>query len=418
MTNCSVQIYQNALRVEFLPRDDVIGRINSLGDLFLEWFLFDCSKEQTIQEFLVDEQIDDLFTPEDYLVLIFGDAYLDDVLCKLVRDILPFPVLYKTIIKLNRCAQKNAQIICSAPESADKHLDLLKQKKQQKNAERYRRYYENNKDKINERHRKYYVNNKDKFAARNRGNYLRNRELFLEQQRIYYTQNRDRIIARNKDYYKKNKEKIAEANKQYRINHKSEIAEYKHKYYATNKDKIIEYKREYREKNKETIAQKKKEYRLANREKVSRHKHEYYLDNKDKILNKNKIYRIANKEKIAQKRKEYRLVNREKLILQKREQYQKRLDEYTQKCPVTQFIEYVRQNNIAEFLSHYTVRARGSSLCLSKCKNGVRNCPLCANDLTDEQMRDACPVSSVFQFDNACDRIRVFVEKNKEVQRG
>ncbi len=358
MTNYSAQIYQNALRVEFLPRDDVIGRINSLGDLFLEWFLFDCSKERTLQEFLVDEQIDDLFTPEDYLALIFGDAYLDYVLCKLVRDILPFPVLYKTIIRLNRCVQKNAQIICSTPESTDKHLDLLKQKKQQKSAECCRRYYE------------------------------------------------------------KNKEKIAEANKQYRINHKSEIAEYKHKYYETNKDKIIEYKREYREKNKETIAQKKKEYRLANREKVSRHKHEYYLDNKDEILNKNKIYRIANKEKIAQKKKEYRLVNREKLILQKKEQYQKCLDEYTQKCPVTQFIEYVRQNNIAEFLLHYTVRARGSSLCLSKCKKGVRNCPLCANDLTDEQMRDACPVSSVFQFDNACDRIRVFVEKNKEVQRG
>ena len=359
--NQSVNIYQDGLRVSYLHSSQIIGRIESLAELFLEWFLFDCSEPQSIQDFLVDNQITDLFAPDDFLAVIFGDAYLEDRLCELVCKILPFSVLHDTIFKLNYSASIGAKFVCCAEEGVNKHFELLKQ--------------ENNKDKIMERHRKYYANNKSKFAERNRQCYVLNREKILEQQRVYYMQNRDEILARNKIY---------------------------------------------REVNKEKIAQNKKEYRLENIEKISQHKHEYYLDNKDKILSKNKIYREANKEKIAQNKKEYRIKNREKLILQKKEHYQKRLDEYMQKCPVAQFVEYIRQNNLAEFNMYYTARTRGASICLSLCKQGVKNCPLCANDLTDEQMRATCPVVSVFNLENAYERIRAFVKdiKNNELQHG
>lgn len=418
--NQSVNIYQDGLRVSYLHSSQIIGRIESLAELFLEWFLFDCSEPQSIQDFLVDNQITDLFAPDDFLAVIFGDAYLEDRLCELVCKILPFSVLHDTIFKLNYSASIGAKFMCCAEEGVNKHFELLKQEKAQKDKERYHKYYENNKDKIMERHRKYYANNKSKITERMRQSYIINREKILEQQRVYYMQNRDEILARNKIYREVNKEKIVATQKLYYINHKSDIAEYKHAYREKNKERIAEYKREYREANKEKIAQKKKEYRLENIEKISQHKHEYYLDNKDEILSKNKIYREANKEKIAQNKKEYRIKNREKLILQKKEHYQKRLDEYMQKCPVAQFVEYIRQNNLAEFNMYYTARTRGASICLSLCKQGVKNCPLCANDLTDEQMRATCPVVSVFNLENAYERIRAFVKdiKNNELQHG
>jgi hypothetical protein len=371
----SVNLYQDGLRVSYLPSSQIIGRIESLAELFLEWFLFDCSEPQSIQDFLVDNQITDLFASDDFLAVNFGDAYLEDRLCELVCKILPFSVLHDTIFKLNYSASIGAKFMCCAEDGVNTHFELLKQEKAQKDKERYHKYYENNKDKIMERHRKYYANNKSKITERMRQSYILNREKILEQQRAYYMQNRDEILARNKIY---------------------------------------------REVNKEKIAQNKKEYRLENIEKISQHKHEYYLDNKDEILSKNKIYREANKEKIAQNKKEYRIKNREKLILQKKEHYQKRLDEYMQKCPVAQFVEYIRQNNLAEFNMYYTARTRGASICLSLCKQGVKNCPLCANDLTDEQMRATCPVVSVFNLENAYERIRAFVKdiKNNELQHG
>lgn len=152
-----------------------------------------------------------------------------------------------------------------------------------------------------------------------------------------------------------------------------------------------------------------KKYYQQNKEKISERAKKYYQQNKDKSAKRYKVYYDKNKESIKERKN---MRHRARII----ETMKGKSDNtrYSVMCPVSQFIEYVRTENTAEFLEHYDARVRGASECIKYCKFSKRNgqnCPLCDKDLSDEQMRATCPVSSAFRFNNACDRIRVFIKK-------
>lgn len=167
--------------------------------------------------------------------------------------------------------------------------------------------------------------------------------------------------------------------------------------------------KKYYQQNKEKILAKAKLYYQQNKEKISERAKEYYQQNKDKSAKRYKVYYDKNKEDIKERKN---MRHRARIIETMKDKSNNA--KYSVMCPVSQFIEYVRTENTAEFLEHYDARVRGTSECIKYCKFSKRNgqnCPLCEKDLSDEQMRAACPVSSAFRFDNACDRIRVFVKK-------
>ena len=92
--------------------------------------------------------------------------------------------------------------------------------------------------------------------------------------RKYYKDNKERMneLARkyNKKYTRENKDKIRERYKQYCQNNKEKIRERAKQYYQDNKEKFKEYRRE----NKERL----KQYREENKEKLRRYIEQYHRE--------------------------------------------------------------------------------------------------------------------------------------------
>ena len=75
----------------------------------------------------------------------------------------------------------------------------------------------------------------------------------------YYQLNKKVIAEKNKKRYEENKEKIKDYQKEYEKNNKDKIAEKNKKHYEDNKEKIKDYQKEYRKDNKEKNKEKIKE---------------------------------------------------------------------------------------------------------------------------------------------------------------
>lgn len=71
--------------------------------------------------------------------------------------------------------------------------------------------------------------------------------------------NTDKNKEKSKDYYENNKETILEKQKQYREDNREQIKEHKKQYREDNKEKIKENDKKYYEKNKDKILEKMKE---------------------------------------------------------------------------------------------------------------------------------------------------------------
>mgnify|MGYP005997399113 CR=1 FL=1 len=88
-----------------------------------------------------------------------------------------------------------------------------------------------------------------------------------EYMRKWYQENKEKINERHKQYYQKNKEKILENQKQnrkqYRLENKEKIKERKRRWYQENRERILEHKKQYNLENKEKRKEYQKQYRLA-----------------------------------------------------------------------------------------------------------------------------------------------------------
>ena len=85
------------------------------------------------------------------------------------------------------------------------------------NPEAYKKYYEENKDRLNKRKKQYRLNNLEEVREKDR--------------------NRDRSESR-KEYYEKNKEALKEKRKLYKLNNRDKINEYQNKRYKKSREGV------------------------------------------------------------------------------------------------------------------------------------------------------------------------------------
>lgn len=107
--------------------------------------------------------------------------------------------------------------------------------------ESLRKYNEKNKEKM----RLYYLENKKELKEKQRNYYLDNADELKEKQRKYHNNNKLICNKKSKEYYKENKDSIKVQAKEYREKTKLNKRDYDKKYRLENKDKVNTTKRVY-----------------------------------------------------------------------------------------------------------------------------------------------------------------------------
>lgn len=122
------------------------------------------------------------------------------------------------------------------------------------------------------------------------------KECKREYNKKYWKENKEKLQKQNAKYYKNNKEKFAEQHKAYREKNKEELLKYNRDYYEENKEKLLEQKKEYYQKNRDEKLKYREGHYKANRDKLIKYARGYYKDNKDKIAEYSKGYRENNRD--------------------------------------------------------------------------------------------------------------------------
>lgn len=198
-------------------------RITTLGEVFLEYYLFDASAPKSISEFLQDEKLDDIFMPQQIMDLMCGTAYLNDDFIVLLHANLPFEISLGRLHKLNTNA-KNSGAIEIMPHDinlAHKEEQLKQEKVRRAKAEYNRRYREKYAAEIKAHQKELYQKNRAEYQAKARARYYKNREANNIKSREYYQKNYVACSARDKKYYQDNRDYILARNQRYRTTHPS-----------------------------------------------------------------------------------------------------------------------------------------------------------------------------------------------------
>ena len=140
----------------------------------------------------------------------------------------------------------------------------------------------------------------------------------------YHQDNKEKDAEKDKKYYQNNKDRILEHKKQYQQENKESIAERKKQTYQRNKEKILEERRQYYQKNKESIDERKKLYNQMNKDKIALNKKQYYQNNKDNLAERSRERYKNNREHILEQTKQYREKNKDKIAERSRERYKKK----------------------------------------------------------------------------------------------
>ncbi len=196
-------------------------QINSFAEVFLEYYLFDSSCSETIEKFLFDEKLSDVFTESQFVDLMCGNAFVNDTLIPLIHAKLPFE------ISLARLHKLNAKMACSnAYEIRPGKIDLTnkeqyskQEKARRKKAEYNKRYREKHAAKIKQAAQESYQKNRDKRLAYARERYYKNPLEYNARSREYYKKNQAACAARDKRYYAENHEHALARSQKYRDNH-------------------------------------------------------------------------------------------------------------------------------------------------------------------------------------------------------
>lgn len=210
-------------------KDSVANRITTFSELFLEWYLFNSDQEKNIKTFLKTEKIDDIFTETEFMDLMCGKAYLDEILIVYVYEKLPFVISAPKLKRINNAIQNtvpNAYLINAPQNIVAKIQDLINQhntqhrnnvkqakKKYRENhreqiANYDKQYKQTHKEQINQRANEYNKAHPEHRRAKDKKYYESHREQRKAKDREYYAKNKEKVKQRVKEYYEKNKEKI------------------------------------------------------------------------------------------------------------------------------------------------------------------------------------------------------------------
>lgn len=117
----------------------------------------------------------------------------------------------------------------------------------------------------------------------------------------YAEENKEKLNKRKIEWANDNPEKVKKAKKDWR----DKNPEYHKKYREENIDYLLKYEKEYYQNNKEEILEKTKEYYEENKEYLAVKRKEWYENNKEEILEQSKKYREENKESINEYKRKW-----------------------------------------------------------------------------------------------------------------
>lgn len=250
---CTSVVYNESLSVVWRHADSVASSVQSLSDIFVEWYLFDSSKPKTLEEFIESESLRDVFTSEQFMGVMAGVKHIDDNLCALLSHILPFKITVERIHKLNDLIKDcTPELKCSTDFVTAKLAEINARKKQAR----------------------------------------------LEWQRQYDQEHKEHKREYRHRHYVKNKARNAQIMKQYYLAHIEEIKKYNLQWCQQNAEHLKAYRAEYRKNNAAAVSERKKRAYQQKKELYNKKSRAYYSEHKEQI-----------KQKEAQRRELYKQDN-------------------------------------------------------------------------------------------------------------
>ena len=261
--------------------DSVAQHVDSFAEVITEYYLFDSSREKNVQQFLEEEEINDIFTESEFYDLICGEAYLKDDMVQLIALKLPFQITLERLRVLNNLTRKKNPLayLIKKDNVVDKIEKLLQDKQQDKKEKdrdrkrKYRQehpdcdrlYYQANREKLLQKRKDYYSANRSKILERKRKKYHENPEKY----KSYLAEMYKKHKPKRQQYAKDHKEQIAANNKKSYQRHKAEHNARTKKYYEEHKDSLLEWQRCYNEEHSEEIKARRKRYYERNKDEVN-----------------------------------------------------------------------------------------------------------------------------------------------------
>ena len=367
--------FYSGLSVRFLASGTINTKIETLSELFTEWFLYDSTTANTLESFLANNDLDDIFSVADFTDLICGHAYLDEAFAALIPLLLPFSIPENKIFQLNNNVAKNdARMLSLSPEIIREMSREISEAKAKKRKERRRQYLDEYyqrpgvREQIKERSHKYYIANQEiiknkskkyrqknaeKIAAYKKQYSVLNRIAIAAYRAKYEREHADAISIRRKKYYQANRDYILSKCRQYAIEHAEEIRQYKHEHYIANKKRINARTRQYALEHAEQIAAYQKQYRQENHETLLAYEAEYREKNAEAVSARKKKCYQAKKEEYQAQHKAYYEQHREKIASQqraKREKEKIRDESAKSVCPTFLYLLQMRHDHRTDFV--------------------------------------------------------------------
>ncbi len=367
--------------------DTPAGRISTLSELFLEWYLFDSSEEKDVKKFLAEAEIQDVLNEAQFMDLMCGMAYLDDDLLQLISLKLPFPILSDKLHRMNAkvATSKKAYKIESKSDVADKIKDQAQQKerarKDRKNA-RKRELYAQNPEKYKEQGRRWRAKNPDKVRAKKRRDWAKHATEYNAKRREKRKENREALLAKARQWY---------------ADHREERRAYEKMRRERDRESRKAVQKRSVEKNKEHYAQYKHAWYEAHKAQLSQQGKDRYQQNKAQIQQGNKDRYEKNKEQYLAQRKLYRAE-----LKQKTESAQKI-------CAAYVFLMNLRKTNREKYLELYTRQQKPLTSMLKTCaalqKMDINLCPFCNSN--SEQTVETCCNPKVLSLPDAISELQI-----------
>lgn len=369
--------------------DTATSRISTLSELFTEWFLFDSSHKKSIEQFLTEEKLNDVFSESEFMDLMCGNAYLDKELLFFIKMKLPFYISPDKLEHINSLHNKKAFLIPHTQTVVEKNQELVTQ------------YLTNRKEQTKKR--------KEKYRATHR-----------EQIREY-----DRV------YRAAHLERAKEREAQYRETHKEQRKQRDKRYYATNKEMIQKKQKEYYQRNKKLYLARRKEYYAAHTEECKKSCKEYYQKNKEKWKeyrskedtekrkHTKKAYYEANKEECLQRNKKNYVANKEKYLAQQKLYYQEqkqKIEIAKTVCAAYVFLLNLKKTNKEQYSKLYTRQQNPLigmfKTCIALQNNDIQLCPFCNENCT--QKPEQCCNQKILSIPNAIIEIQSLANTLKQ----
>ena len=326
--------FYSDLSVRYPVKGSISERVESLSELFTEWFLYDSTTANSLESFIESNGLSCLFTPTDFTDLICGYAYLDEPLTTLVPLMLPFEITPEKMYRMNAEAQKaGGRIVESVPEIIYEIIQEILQEHKSARQERKKA-----------KDRRYYERNRDEILAQQREYYEEHREQKLIRQHERYEQHRDEILAQQREYYEEHREQKLVQQREYREQHRDEILAQRREYYEQHREEILAQQRAHRE---------------AHREEMLSRYHRYYQENREKKLAQHHKYYKDHRKETSARHHEYYEEHRKEILVRQRENDKKNKDRDESAksvCPTYLYLLQMRHYHRADYLKLFRRR--------------------------------------------------------------